>query len=103
MRRVRLFAVLAGIGQLVMVLAGTIESWRGPDASSHVETRGTQLHHAHDEATCPACVVQLLHARPERPSAPPPSRRLIEPPAATQSWSVSTRAAVTYTSRAPPI
>src|SRR5215469_4569012 len=103
MGRVRLLAVLAGLGQLVMVLAGTIESWRGPDASSHVETRGTQLHHAHDEATCPACVVQLLHARPERPSTPLPSQRLIEPPAATQGWSVSTGTATTYASRAPPI
>jgi hypothetical protein len=103
MRRVRLLAVLAGLGQLVMVLAGTIESWRGPDASAHVETRGTQLHHAHDEATCPACIVQLLHAKPERPSAPPLSRRLIEAPPATETWSVPTGAAPTYTSRAPPI
>ena len=99
----RLLAVLAGIGQLVMVLAGTIESWRGPDASSHVETRGTQLHHAHDEATCPACIVQSLHARPERSSASPPSRRLIEPPAATQIGSVATGTSATYASRAPPI
>lgn len=103
MRRVRLLAVLAGLGQLVMVFAGTIESWRGPDASSHVETRGTQLHHAHDEATCPACIVQSLHARPERASVPPPSRRLIVLPRATLTWSVPTGAAPTYTSRAPPV
>ncbi|HZS60268.1 MAG TPA: hypothetical protein VFA43_13415 [Gemmatimonadaceae bacterium] len=103
MGRVRLFAVLAVLGQLVMVLAGTIESWRGPDASSHIETRGTQLHHAHDEASCPACVVQLLHARPERPSTPPLSRRPIVPPPATSTWSVGTGASATYASRAPPI
>ena len=103
MGRVRLLAVLAGLGQLVMVLAGTIESWRGPDASAHVETRGTQLHHAHDEATCPACIVQLLHARPERPVAAPLSRRLIELPHATSARSVSTGATSTYASRAPPI
>ena len=99
----RLFALLAGLGQLVMVLAGTIESWRGPDASAHVETRGTQLHHAHDEATCPACIVQSLHARPERASVSPPSRRLIVLPTATSTWSVPTGAAATYTSRAPPV
>jgi len=103
MRRVRLLALLAGLGQLVMVLAGTIESWRGPDASSHVETRGTQLHHAHDEATCPACIVQSLHARPERAAVPPPSRRQIVPPRAMLTWSVPTGAASTYTSRAPPV
>ena len=103
MRRVRFLALLAGLGQLVMVLAGTIESWRGPDASAHVETRGTQLHHAHDEASCPACIVQSLHARPERAAVPPPSRRLIVLPSATAIWSVPTGAAPTYTSRAPPV
>jgi hypothetical protein len=103
MGRVRLLALLAGLGQLVMVLAGTIESWRGPDASAHVETRGTQLHHAHDEATCPACIVQSLHARPERISDPPLSRRRIEQPAATETTWVPACAAPTYTSRAPPV
>ena len=103
MRRVRLLAVLAGLGQLVMVLAGTIESWRGPDASAHIETGGTQLHHAHDEATCPACTVQSLHSKPEFAAAPPPSRRPIMAPRATSSWSVPTGTAMVHFSRPPPV
>jgi hypothetical protein len=102
MRRVRLLALLAGLGQLVMVFAATIESWRGPDASAHVEARGTQLHHAHNEATCPACIVQALHAKPERRQAPPPVRRWSAIPVATVAWSHPTGATVTNSPRAPP-
>jgi hypothetical protein len=102
MGRVKLLAVLAGLGQLVMVLAGTIESWRGPDASAHVESRGTQLHHAHDESTCPACIVQALHANPERPSSPVPVERMSVAPWTVTLRSRSTGIAATNSPRAPP-
>jgi hypothetical protein len=102
MNRVSLLAFLAGLGQLVMVLSGTIESWRGPDASAHVEAHGTQLHHAHDEATCPACIVQALHAKPERPSSPWPRRAAKAAPWTALVWSVLARTATTNVARAPP-
>lgn len=87
---------------MVMVLAGTIESWRGPDASSHVETRGTQLHHAHNEATCPACIVQSLHAQPERPTSLLPFRALAVVSPVALLRSASSRTVVTNAPRAPP-
>jgi hypothetical protein len=102
MSRTSLLALLAGLGQLVMVLSGTIEAWRGPDAQAHVETRGTQLHHAHDEASCPACIVQALHAKPERPASPMPSRAPSVVPRTTSTWSAPTRTVVTNAPRAPP-
>lgn len=100
--RVSLLAFLAGLGQLVMVLSGTIESWRGPDTSAHVEAHGTQLHHAHDEATCPACIVQALHAKPERAASPIPRRALSVAPRTAFVWSILTSTATTNSPRAPP-
>jgi hypothetical protein len=102
MNRVSLLAFLAGLGQLVMVLSGAIESWRGPDASAHVEAHGTQLHHAHNEASCPACIVQALHAKPEPPASPVPRRAANAAPWAALVWSVSTRSTTTNVARAPP-
>ncbi len=102
MTRTTLLALLAGLGQMVMVLSGTIESWRGPDASAHVETRGTQLHHAHNEAFCPACVVQTLHAKPERPTSPLPNRAPTVAPRVASIRSAPTGTVTTNSPRAPP-
>ena|SRR5271165_2661135 len=73
-RRVRLLlAVLAGIAQLTVLVATSAEAWRGRDASAHVERGGTHLHHAHDEASCVACMTQTLHAQAvPRPVGLPP-------------------------------
>jgi hypothetical protein len=59
--------ILAAVAQFTLLLATGADSWQGRDASAHVERRGTQLHHAHDEATCVACTAQTLHAQ----AAPP--------------------------------
>jgi hypothetical protein len=59
----RAFGVLAAVAQFTLLLATGAEAWQGRDASAHVERRGTQLHHAHDEATCVACTAQTMHAQ----------------------------------------
>jgi hypothetical protein len=75
-RAVRLLgAILAIIGQVAFVAAASAEGWRGPDAKTHIEQHGTQLHYAHNEATCPGCIVQSLHARAEPPASPLPQGR----------------------------
>ena len=63
----RLCGVVAAVAQLTLILATGAESWHGRDASAHVERTGTQLHHAHNEATCIACTAQTMHAH----AAPP--------------------------------
>jgi hypothetical protein len=68
--RMRLLAgILAGAAQLMLGTAALGETRFGPDASAHVESAGTSLHHAHDEAKCVACVSQhiLAGAEPSRP------------------------------------
>ena len=63
----RVCGVVAAVAQLTLILATGAESWHGRDASAHVERTGTQLHHAHNEATCIACTAQSMHAQ----AAPP--------------------------------
>jgi hypothetical protein len=63
----RAFGVLAAVAQCTLLLATGADAWQGRDASAHVERSGTQLHHAHDEATCVACTAQTMHAQ----AAPP--------------------------------
>jgi hypothetical protein len=65
----RAVGLLAVFAQITLVVATGAESWRGRDASAHVERSGTQLHFAHDEATCVACTAQTLHAQPAPRSA----------------------------------
>lgn len=58
---IRLFAAtIAAAAQVSLVGAPLAEGRSGPDAVAHVETAGTRLHYAHDEATCAACVSQHL-------------------------------------------
>jgi hypothetical protein len=59
----RALSVVVAVLQLGLLLATGADSWRGRDASAHVERSGTRLHHAHDEATCVACTAQSLHAQ----------------------------------------
>src|SRR5258708_16540313 len=62
----RLFAAtIAAAAQMSLVGAPLAEGRSGPDAVAHIETAGTRLHHAHDEATCAACVSQHLLASSE--------------------------------------
>lgn len=68
--RLRLLAAtIAAAAQLFIAGAPLAEGRFGPDASAHVESAGTSVHHAHDDATCAACVSQhlLAGAEPGRP------------------------------------
>lgn len=61
------------------------EARLGPDSDGHVETGGTKLHHAHNEATCPACLASHLAGSSEpgrrAPAAFPETAALrISPP-----------------------
>ena len=75
--RVRLLAgILAGAAQMLLGSAALGEVRFGPDASAHIESAGTSLHHAHNDANCVACVSQhiLVGAEPSRPACRgPPS------------------------------
>jgi hypothetical protein len=65
----RAIGLAIAIAQLVVVVATATESLR-VSASAHAERSGTHSHFAHNEATCPICAAQSMHARVE-PSPPP--------------------------------
>lgn len=52
-------ALLLAVGQAAMGAAPLLERG-GTSAVAHVEESGTQLHYAHDEAGCVACVAHKL-------------------------------------------
>jgi hypothetical protein len=64
-----LAATIAAAAQVFIAAAPLAEGRFGPDARAHIESAGTSLHHAHDDATCAACVSQhlLAAAEPGRP------------------------------------
>lgn len=67
----RLAAVLLAVGQAAMGFAPLLEK-ESASATAHVETSGTQLHYAHDESGCIACVAHRMAggAPPSRPLLP---------------------------------
>jgi len=48
------------LAQMVLAFAPLIDGRRGGDSRAHVESAGTGLHYAHNEADCPACVARQL-------------------------------------------
>ena len=64
-RFISLAAALAAAAQMLITGAPLAEGRSGPNAVAHVETAGTSVHHAHDEATCAACISQHLLATSE--------------------------------------
>jgi hypothetical protein len=91
------------VAQLFLSFAPLLEARDGPDARAHVELAGTRIHHAHDEASCAACVARglLASANPERPELPTVARvgalSYDASSSSTESaWIIETR------SRAPP-
>ena len=67
--RLKVFAAaFAAAAQLFLAAAPLGEARFGADERAHLEAAGTSLHHAHDEATCAACVSQhiLSSAEPGR-------------------------------------
>ena len=61
-------AAFAAAAQIFLAAAPLGEVRFGADEKAHIEAAGTSLHHAHDEATCAACVSQhiLSTAEPGR-------------------------------------
>ncbi len=96
--------IVAAVAQLTLLLATGADSWQGRDASAHVERSGTQLHHAHDEATCVACTAQTLHAQASPPAIAWPDPAA--PPVATADLAATPPRSREYPSngsRAPPL
>lgn len=48
------------VAQMLLAFAPVMEGKLGASASAHVESAGTGLHHAHDDANCAACVARQL-------------------------------------------
>lgn len=70
-RRWRLLAVLlVVIGQLGIVSAALTLARDESSAISHTEESGTNLHHGHNDATCPTCA--LLSMQSAVNHVPPP-------------------------------
>jgi len=69
----RFAAALALIAQAVGVaVAPSAEAFASRSAPAHVEPAGTQKHHAHNPATCPACIaLQLSASSVPTPATPP--------------------------------
>ena len=63
-------ASLALVSQLGVVVAQIGEIWQGPSTASHVESKGTSRHYAHNEATCPACQARLMTGVTRRNATP---------------------------------
>jgi len=57
--------LLFAVAQIFLSFAPLLEARQGPDARAHVEEAGTTLHHAHDEASCAACIARGLLASAE--------------------------------------
>lgn len=54
------------VAQMMLALAPIMEGRLGASTSAHVESAGTGLHHAHDDANCTACVARQLLSSSER-------------------------------------
>jgi hypothetical protein len=69
--RWRLLAVLVvAIGQLGIVSASLTLARDESSATSHTEENGINLHHGHNEASCPSCAMLSLQTALDH--APPP-------------------------------
>ncbi|MEJ7759847.1 MAG: hypothetical protein WKF55_09705 [Gemmatimonadaceae bacterium] len=53
------------VAQIVLAFAPILEGRLGASADAHVESTGTGLHHAHDDANCTACLARQLLASSE--------------------------------------
>ncbi len=99
-----LLAIFAVFGLIAIDLAPIAEAWSGPDAAAHVEQRGTQLHYAHNEATCPACVTRTLVSRGAASAAPAPDVRASETASVMQvERPAHSQVSRSNGSRAPPL
>jgi hypothetical protein len=69
---VRLVALLAWVGQTVIVAAPVLDANAAVNWAPHVESHGSPLHHAHTPNLCAACSAIALVGRPEPVRTPFP-------------------------------
>ncbi len=94
---------LAALAQIILGVAPLAETALGVNTAAHVEAAGTQLHHAHNDANCPACVAQHVLASAEPRHADPFAIGRVTANAARSATDLSGRIADRATwSRAPP-
>jgi hypothetical protein len=94
---------LAALAQVFLGVAPIAELRLGDDVRAHVEAAGTQLHHAHSEANCPASLAQHLLASAEPRAAARFAIARAIPHAARSATDLNGRVAGRASwSRAPP-
>ncbi|MDP9176382.1 MAG: hypothetical protein M3O61_01755 [Gemmatimonadota bacterium] len=94
---------LAAFAQILLGVAPITEIRLGDDAGAHIEAAGTQLHHSHTDANCPACVGQHLLTTAEPRAATHYAIVRARPHAARSATDLSGRVAGRASwSRAPP-
>src|SRR5688500_14047660 len=94
---------LTALAQILLGVAPITEIRFGDDAGAHIEAAGTQLHHSHTDANCPACVGQHLLATAEPRGATLYTIARTRPHAARSATDLSGRVAGRASwSRAPP-
>jgi len=92
------------LAQIVLAFAPLIEGRRGGDARAHVESAGTGIHYAHNEANCSACVArQLLSSSEPAPDISALFDRVIATRARTRSAFVPLASQPNTRPRAPPL
>ncbi|MEP6690669.1 MAG: hypothetical protein ABJD07_05895 [Gemmatimonadaceae bacterium] len=83
--RTAVIALVVALAQVVaFTLAPLAEARAGRSAVAHVESTGTSLHYAHNDATCAACTARALVGDASRQLGPAPvsaPRLVIVPPA----------------------
>ena len=98
----RAIGLAIAIAQLVVVIATATESLHA-SASAHAERSGTHSHFAHNEATCPVCAAQSMHAQVEPCPPPAPMYTLAVAALAERiDGPISSRTLTANGSRAPP-
>ena len=97
-------AIAAAAAQLVLCSASLVETRFGPDARAHVESTGTRLHHAHNDADCAACTGRHLLASSQLETSEPFtfSRSAATPPSDSKTVTWATPRSDSR-SRAPPV
>ncbi len=99
----RLFAALALVAQIAVVLAPVAEGFGGVGMAAHVESGGNASHHAHDDSTCIACQVRAFHGATARlGSAAPLAARRSTPPVLTAEAVTAADLVAHRLPRAPP-
>ena len=96
-------AFVALVAQIGIACAGILDAREGASAASHLETRGTNLHFAHNEADCFMCRAQHIgDAAPQNSEPPRYDIEIVRESLALEVQPVVASQAQSNASRAPP-